>query len=42
MLFNSLEFIVFLPIVFTLYWLARRSNLLQNTVLLLASCIFYA
>lgn len=42
MLFNSLEFIVFLPIVFTLYWLARRSNLLQNTVLFLASCIFYA
>lgn len=42
MLFNSLEFIVFLPIVFTLYWFLRRSNLLQNTVLLLASCIFYA
>lgn len=42
MLFNSLEFLVFLPIVFTFYWLARRSNLLQNAVLLLASCIFYA
>lgn len=42
MLFNSLEFLVFLPIVFTLYWLARRSNLLQNAVLLLASCIVYA
>ena len=42
MLFNSLEFLIFLPIVFTAYWLARRSNLLQNMVLLLASCIFYA
>lgn len=42
MLFNSLEFLIFLPIVFTAYWLARRSNLLQNGILLLASCIFYA
>lgn len=42
MLFNSLEFLVFLPIVFALYWLARRSNLLQNIILLLASCVFYA
>lgn len=42
MLFNSLEFIIFFPIVFALYWMARRNVSLQNLVLIVASCVFYA
>lgn len=42
MLFNSLAFLIFLPIVFTLYWLLQRKNLnFQNTLLLVASYVFY-
>lgn len=42
MLFNSLEFAVFLPIVFLFYWFAfGRSSKLQNTALLIASYVFY-
>jgi D-alanyl-lipoteichoic acid acyltransferase DltB (MBOAT superfamily) len=42
MLFNSLDFAVFLPIVFALYWLmgSRRISA-QNTLILLASYVFY-
>lgn len=40
-LFNSLEFLFFLPIVFVLYWLcAGRANL-RNLVIVLASYAFY-
>ncbi len=42
MLFNSLPFAVFLPLVFALYWLAgphRRS--LQNALVIVASYVFY-
>ena len=40
-LFNSLEFLFFLPIVFALYWLcARRANL-RNLVIVIASYAFY-
>ncbi|MDG4654658.1 MBOAT family O-acyltransferase [Chryseobacterium arthrosphaerae] len=43
MLFNSIGFAVFLPIVFLLYWLVTNKNLrLQNILLLLASYYFYA
>jgi alginate O-acetyltransferase complex protein AlgI len=43
MLFNSLNFALFLPIVFILYWvLSKRSLLLQNCLVLLASYFFYA
>lgn len=43
MLFNSLEFLIFLPIVFTLYWLLnKRSLTFQNILLLTASYFFYA
>lgn len=43
MLFNSLNFAIFLPIVFCLYWfVANRSLKLQNILLLLASYFFYA
>jgi D-alanyl-lipoteichoic acid acyltransferase DltB (MBOAT superfamily) len=42
MLFNSIEFAIFLPIVFTLYWFVVNKNLkLQNVLLLLASYFFY-
>ncbi len=43
MLFNSLEFALFLPIVFILYWFVTNKNLkLQNILLLFASYFFYA
>jgi alginate O-acetyltransferase complex protein AlgI len=42
MLFNSLEFAVFLPVVFLIYWFAVNKNLrLQNFMLLSASYFFY-
>ena len=42
MLFNSIDFAIFLPIVFVLYWLVLKNQLrLQNVLLLLASYIFY-
>ena len=41
MLFNSIEFIIFLPIVFLLYWLAAKSTKLQNFLVVVASYIFY-
>ncbi len=42
MLFNSLSFLVFLPIVFLLYWFIARTTKNQNPLLLLASYFFYA
>ncbi|HEX8563151.1 MAG TPA: MBOAT family O-acyltransferase [Flavobacterium sp.] len=42
MLFNSIEFALFLPVVFAFYWLLQRKLLLQNLLLLAASCFFYA
>jgi alginate O-acetyltransferase complex protein AlgI len=42
MLFNSFEFAIFLPVVFTIYWfIAKRSLKLQNLTILFASYIFY-
>ena len=42
MLFNSIEFVIFLPIVFILYWFFVQKNLkLQNFFLLVASYVFY-
>jgi len=42
MLFNSLEFLIFLPTVFVLYWFIFKNQLrAQNILLLLASYIFY-
>ncbi|MBZ0204722.1 MAG: MBOAT family protein [Flavobacteriales bacterium] len=40
MLFNSLDFLIFLPIVFGVYW-AIRNIQVQNAFLLLASYVFY-
>jgi D-alanyl-lipoteichoic acid acyltransferase DltB (MBOAT superfamily) len=43
MLFNSLNFAIFLPIVFILYWFVTAKNLkLQNILLLVSSYFFYA
>lgn len=42
MIFNSIEFAVFLPIVFAIYWLLWKNMKWQNVVLLLASYVFYA
>jgi alginate O-acetyltransferase complex protein AlgI len=42
MLFNSIEFAVFLPVVFILYWLLPRNTVkYQNILVLLASYFFY-
>ena len=43
MLFNSLDFAFFLPIVFFLYWFVAHKNLkLQNLLIVVASYIFYS
>ncbi len=41
MLFNSIEFLIFLPVVFALYWLARGSRKTQNVIVVVASYFFY-
>ena len=41
MLFNSIEFAVFLPIVFLLYWFVTTNPKDQNKLLVLASYFFY-
>ena len=41
MLFNSFEFLVFLPIVFILYWFIFRERKWQNLLIVIASYIFY-
>lgn len=42
MLFNSIEFALYLPIVFILYWfVAKKSLKLQNSLLVIASYVFY-
>lgn len=43
MLFNSLSFALFLPIVFILYWFVVNKSLKQqNVLLLIASYYFYS
>jgi alginate O-acetyltransferase complex protein AlgI len=42
MLFNSIDFAIFLPIVFILYWFATNKNLkLQNFLIVASSYLFY-
>ena len=42
MLFNSIEFAIFLPVVFLLYWFVFNKNLkLQNAFVVVASYVFY-
>ena len=43
MLFNSISFAIFLPVVFILYWFVANKNFsTQNILLLIASYFFYA
>ena len=43
MLFNSIQFFLFLPLVFMLYWVLQKQKLAwQNGLLLVASYYFYA
>ncbi|MDR1472935.1 MAG: hypothetical protein LBS75_10490 [Synergistaceae bacterium] len=42
MFFNSIDFAIFLPIVFFLYWFAAGKNLkIQNVLIVIASYVFY-
>ena len=42
MLFNSIDFAIFLPIVFIFYWFVTKNNLkLQNLLVVISSYIFY-
>ena len=42
MLFNSIDFAIFLPIFFILYWFATNNKLkLQNFLIVAASYLFY-
>jgi len=42
MLFNSIDFAIFLPIVFILYWFVTNKNLkLQNLLIVVSSFVFY-
>ena len=42
MLFNSLEYLIFLPLVVIIYWwLNKRAIIYQNTFLLMMSYLFY-
>jgi alginate O-acetyltransferase complex protein AlgI len=42
MLFNSIDFAIFLPIVFVFYWFVSHKNLkLQNALIVIASYFFY-
>lgn len=42
MLFNSLDFAIFLPIVFAVYWIfATKSLVRQNFIIVLSSYVFY-
>jgi len=43
MVFNSFDYLLFLPVVFALYWFVGRGNIrYQNVLLLVASYFFYA
>mgnify|MGYP000415625364 CR=1 FL=1 len=42
MIFNSIDFAIFLPIVFLLYWfVAQKNSRSQNTLIVLSSYVFY-
>lgn len=42
MLFNSIQFAVFLPIIFAIYWILRSNLKLQNLFVVIASYVSYA
>ncbi|MDR2408215.1 MAG: MBOAT family protein [Bacteroidales bacterium] len=41
MFFNSIDFIIFLPVVFFLYWFLANNIKLQNIFIVIASYVFY-
>jgi len=41
MLFNSIDFAIFLPVVFILYWLLKKHLRAQNFLIAVASYVFY-
>lgn len=41
MLFNSIEYLLFLPIIFLLYWFVFNKLKVQNLLVVVASYIFY-
>ena len=41
MLFNSIDFAIFLPIVFILYWFIPKKLKIQNLLIVVASYVFY-
>lgn len=41
MLFNSFEFLIFLPIVFILYWFVFKGRKTQNLLIVVSSYVFY-
>ena len=41
MLFNSIDFLYFLPTIFIIYWSAKNKNQ-QNLIILISSYVFYA
>ena len=41
MLFNSIAFLIFLPLVFSIYWIAQRNWKIQNLIVVIASYVFY-
>lgn len=41
MIFNSIDFALFLPLVFAIYWLLRKNLRLQNLFVVIASYVFY-
>jgi len=41
MLFNSLEFLFFLPVVFIIYWFVCKTKKQQNILVVIASYVFY-
>lgn len=41
MLFNSIEFVIFLPLTFVVYWLLRKKTGWQNAFVVAASYLFY-
>ena len=41
MLFNSIDFAIFLPIVFVVYWVFKDYLKIQNFIIVIASYVFY-
>jgi len=42
MLFNSVSYLIFLPVVFIIYWILKKKPGIQNLFILITSYVFYA